>query len=163
MFIHFFSFLFSRFYLFIKPVYYISKSLLPIKTRYSYLKKVIIVLVTDTRKLIPYFEAHIVHVLTNLPIRWVLFQSTIIGCMMMWVPELENFDIKFIPQVAIKGQFLADFMTEFAPLKMRKESLSSGFWRLIGLLITKDWVLDSFWNPQKALFTRKKFTKDSLP
>ena len=35
------------------------------------------------------------------------------GCLLKWAIELSQFDIEFLPQLAIKGQALADFIAEF--------------------------------------------------
>ena len=52
-----------------RPVYYIGKTLVENKTRYMSLEKLVLALVMATKKLHPYFQAHIVNVLTDKPIR----------------------------------------------------------------------------------------------
>ena len=47
-----------------RPVYYVSKSLNEAEVRYLPLKKAILAVVHATRKLLHYFQAHIVVVLT---------------------------------------------------------------------------------------------------
>ena len=51
-----------------QPVYYVSKSLHETEIRYLPLEKAILVVVYATRKLPHYFQAHIVMVLTQLPL-----------------------------------------------------------------------------------------------
>ena len=51
-----------------KPVYYISRALRDAEERYPPLEKLAFTLVTATRKLKPYFKAHIVIVLTDKPL-----------------------------------------------------------------------------------------------
>ncbi|XP_052178708.1 uncharacterized protein LOC127792296 [Diospyros lotus] len=47
------------------PVYYVSKRLVDVKTRYILMEKLAYCLVTTSRKLRPYFQAHQIDVLTN--------------------------------------------------------------------------------------------------
>ena len=54
------------------PVYYVSKSLHEIEVRYLPLEKAILVVVLGTRKLPHYFQAHIVVILTQLPLKTIL-------------------------------------------------------------------------------------------
>ncbi|XP_022874149.1 uncharacterized protein LOC111392970 [Olea europaea var. sylvestris] len=72
------------------PIYYTSKALLSSKTRYLDMEKLALALITISRKLRPYFQAHTIHVLTNFPLRQA--------------------------RAAIKGQALANFVAEFANL-----------------------------------------------
>ena len=51
-----------------KLVYYTSRALCGAEERYPPLEKLTFALVTATRKLKPYFQAHIVVVLTNKPL-----------------------------------------------------------------------------------------------
>ena len=55
-----------------KPVYYVSKSLHEAEVRYQPLEKAILAMVHAMRKLSHYFQAHIVVVLTHLPLKSVL-------------------------------------------------------------------------------------------
>ena len=55
-----------------KPVYYVSKSLHEAEVKYLPLEKAILVVVHATRKLPHYFQAYIVVVLTQLPLKSVL-------------------------------------------------------------------------------------------
>ena len=55
-----------------RPIYYVSKSLHEAKIHYFTLEKAILAIVQATRKLTHYFQAHIVVVLTQLPLRSIL-------------------------------------------------------------------------------------------
>ena len=55
-----------------KPVYYVSKSLHEAEVRYLPLEKAILAVVHAMRKLPHYFQAHIVVILTQLPLKSVL-------------------------------------------------------------------------------------------
>ena len=55
-----------------RPVYYVSKSLYEVEIRYLSLERAILAVVHATRKLSHYFQAYIVVVLTQLPLRLLL-------------------------------------------------------------------------------------------
>ena len=67
-----------------------------------------------TRKLRPYFHSHPVQVLANYPLRQVLQKPDASGRLLKWVIELSQLEIEFQTWLAIKGQALADFITEFS-------------------------------------------------
>ena len=95
------------------PVYYVSKRLLDLETRYPELEKLALALVVASRKLRPYFHVHLIEVLTNYPLRHVLQKPEASSRLLKWAIELGQFDVYFFPRMAIKGQVLADFMAEF--------------------------------------------------
>ncbi|KAM1163350.1 hypothetical protein ACFX2B_002199 [Malus domestica] len=55
-----------------RPIYYVSKALQDVETRYSNIEKLALALVMSARKLRPYFQAHSIIVLTNHPLRQIL-------------------------------------------------------------------------------------------
>ena len=55
-----------------RPVYYVSKSLHEVEVRYLPLEKAIMAVVLGTCKLPHYFQAHIVVILTQLPLKTIL-------------------------------------------------------------------------------------------
>ena len=77
------------------------------------MEKLILALVTTARKLRPYFQAHTIKVPTEYPMKQVLHKPETSGRLMKWVVELSEFDIRYKPKTAIKGQVLADFIMEF--------------------------------------------------
>ena len=97
-----------------KPVYYMSKSLHEAEVIYLPLEKTILVVVHTTQKLSHYFQAHTVVVLTQLPLKFVLWTADYTGRITIWNTILGAFDIKYIPRTSIKGQVLADLVAEFA-------------------------------------------------
>ena len=96
------------------PVYYVSKSLNEAEVRYLPLEKAILVVVHATRKLPHYFQAHIVVVLTQLPLKSILKSAYYTGRVAKWGTILGAFDVKYMPRTSIKGQVLVDLVTEFA-------------------------------------------------
>ena len=97
-----------------KPVYYVSKSLYEAKVRYLPLEKAILAVVHATRKLPYYFQSYTVVVLTQLPLRSLLWSADYTRRIAKWGTILGAFDIKYIPRTSIKGQVLMDLVAEFA-------------------------------------------------
>ena len=81
--------------------------------RYLPLEKAILAVVLGTRKLPHYFQAHIVVVLTQLPLKTILRSVDYTGRIAKWGTILGAFDIKYMPRTSMKGQVLADLVAEF--------------------------------------------------
>ena len=95
------------------PVYYYSRALRGAEERYPRMEKLILALVIATQKLRPYFQAHTIEVPTEYPMKQVLHKPETSGRQMKWAIEMSEFDIRYKPKTAIKGQILADFIMEF--------------------------------------------------
>ena len=52
----------------------------------------------------------------------VLHKSETSGRLIKWSLELSEFDIRYKPKNAIKGQVLADFVIEFTPAKLAEDT-----------------------------------------
>ncbi|GJX54900.1 reverse transcriptase domain-containing protein [Tanacetum coccineum] len=76
------------------------------------MEKLVLALLSASKRLKRYFQAHTVVVITNQPIKQLLSSSEISGRMLKWKFELEGYDIQYRPRTAIKGQILADFIVE---------------------------------------------------
>ena len=70
-------------------VYYVSKSLNEAEVRYLLLEKAILAVVHATKKLLHYFQAHTVVVLTQLSLKSVLRSADYIGRIAKWGTILE--------------------------------------------------------------------------
>ena len=117
------------------PVYYVSKSLQEVEVRYLPLEKVILAVVLGTRKLPHYFQAHTVVILTQLPLKTILWNVDYTGRVARWGTILGAFDIKYMPRTSIKGQVLADLVTEFTePLIEELESAKNMDEKLVGTI-----------------------------
>ena len=115
------------------PIYYCSRALRGAEERYPRMEKFILALVTAARKLRPYFQAHTIEVPTEYPMKQVLHKPEVSGRLMKWVIELSEFDIRYKPKTAIKGQVLADFVMEFAPIELAEPTRSEDdlpIWKL---------------------------------
>ena len=97
------------------------------------MEKLILALVTTARKLRPYFQAHTIEVPIEYLMMQVLHKPETSGRLMKWAIELSEFDIRFKPKTAIKGQVLADFVTEFTsaePAENTQMPTDLPIWRL---------------------------------
>ena len=68
-----------------------------------------------SRKLRHYFQAHIINVMTDHPLKKTMNKLEAIGRLIQWAVELSEFNIRYQPRHAIKAQALADFIVEFTP------------------------------------------------
>ena len=62
-----------------KPIYYTNKALRGSKGRYPPIEKLAFSLVTVLRKLRPYFQAHVINVLTNHPLKKAMNKLKVAG------------------------------------------------------------------------------------
>ena len=95
-------------------VYYISKTLVDVETRYLPLEKLVLALIHATTKLSQYFQAHTVFVLTEYLLQSLLKRTDFTGRIAKWGTRLGSFDIRCRPRNAVKGQVLAHFVVEFS-------------------------------------------------
>ncbi|GJS24959.1 reverse transcriptase domain-containing protein [Tanacetum coccineum] len=87
------------------------------ETLYAYLAvsteaKLALSLIHITRRLRRYFEAHPVEVITDQPIKNILSNTETSGKLVKYTVELGAYNTTFIPRNAVKGQVLADFLSE---------------------------------------------------
>ena len=75
------------------PVFFVSKSLTDVKARYTHLERAALALRTAAQKLRPYFEAHSVVVLTDLPLWGTIHKPDLSGRMARWAMELSEYGI----------------------------------------------------------------------
>ncbi|KAK3012431.1 hypothetical protein RJ639_008333 [Escallonia herrerae] len=95
-----------------KPIYYVSKVIQDVETRYPKIDKLALALIISARRLRPYFQSHTIVVLTDQPLRKVLLSPEASGRLVNWSVELGEFDLQYKPRTAIKDQALADFIVE---------------------------------------------------
>ena len=107
-----------------RPVYYVSKSFYEAEVRYLPLEKAILAVVLGTRKLPHYFQAHIVVILTQLPLKTILRSADYIGRIAKWSTILGVFDIKYMLRTSIKGQVLANLVAKFTEPEIKELPLT---------------------------------------
>ena len=121
------------------------------------MEKLILALVTTTRKLRPYFQAHTIEVPTEYRMKQVLHKPKTSERLMKWAIELSEFDIRYKSKTAIKGQVLADFVMEFTSIEPAENTQTTTdilIWRLsvdgaansqgsgVGLILTSQEGID---------------------
>ncbi|XP_038687483.1 uncharacterized protein LOC119986862 [Tripterygium wilfordii] len=93
--------------------YYVSRTLVGAELNYSPIEKVCLALVFATKKLRHYMLAHVIHLISKAdPLKFIMSRPVLSGRLAKWALLLSEFDITFVPQKAIKGQALADFLTD---------------------------------------------------
>ena len=98
-----------------KSVYYTSKALRGAEGRYPLIEKLAFALITASRKLRHYFQAHVINVMTDHPFKKAMNKLEAVERLIQWAVELSEFDIRYQPRHVIKAQALADFIAEFTP------------------------------------------------
>ena len=97
------------------------------------MEKLILALGTVARKLRSYFQAHTIEVPTEYLMKQVLHKPETSGRLMKWAIEISEFDIRYKPKTAIKGQVLADFDMEFIsaePAENAQKPTNLPIWKL---------------------------------
>ena len=98
-----------------QSIYYCRRALRGAKERYPKMEKLILALVTITRRLRPYFQAHTIEIPTEHPMKQILHKPETSRRLIKWVIELNEFDIRYKTRTAVKGWVLVDFIMEFTP------------------------------------------------
>ena len=99
-----------------KPIYYTSRALKEAEGQYPLMEKLAFALITASRKLRHYFQAHVINVMTDHPLKKAMNKLESVGQLIQWAIELSEFDIRYQPRNAIKAQVLTDFIVEFTPI-----------------------------------------------
>ena len=79
------------------------------------IEKLAFALITASRKLRHYFQAHVINVITDHPLKKAMNKLEVAGQLIQWAVELSEFDVRYQPRIAIKAQALVNFIAEFTP------------------------------------------------
>ena len=79
------------------------------------MEKLVFALITASKKLRHYFQAHVIVVMTEHPLKKSMNKLEAAGRLIQWAIELSEFDVKYQSRNAIKAQALTDFIAEFTP------------------------------------------------
>jgi hypothetical protein len=86
-----------------RPVYYISEVLSETKARYPQVQKLLYAVVLAWRKFRHYFEAHLVTVVSSLPLGEIIRNPDAAGRIAKWSVELMGETLAYAPRKAIKS------------------------------------------------------------
>ena len=74
------------------------------------MEKLAFALIMASRELRHYFQAYVIIVMTDHPLKKAMNKVEAAGRLIQWAIELSEFDIRYQPRNAIKAQALADFI-----------------------------------------------------
>ncbi|GJY96494.1 reverse transcriptase domain-containing protein [Tanacetum coccineum] len=94
------------------PVYFVSRALQGLEINYTSMEKLVLALVHANKRLKRYFQAHMVIVITDQPIKQVLSKPKAAGRLQKWSIELGEYEIQYRPRTSIKGQILENSIVE---------------------------------------------------
>ncbi|KAK3016003.1 hypothetical protein RJ639_007032 [Escallonia herrerae] len=95
-----------------RPIYYVSKVLQDVETRYPKFDKIALALIISARRLRPYFQSHTIVILKDQTLRKVLLGPEASERLVNWSVKLGEFDIQYKPCTTIKAQALAVSIVE---------------------------------------------------
>ncbi|XP_060200376.1 uncharacterized protein LOC132628627 [Lycium barbarum] len=85
----------------------------PNELNYTPIEKLCLALVFSIQKLKHYFQAHSVNLISRVnPIKFVMSKPVLSDRLARWYIQFQQFEITYIPQKAVKGQALADFLAD---------------------------------------------------
>jgi ribonuclease HI len=91
--------------------YYLSRTMVGAEQNYSPIEKLCLALVFALKKMRHYVLEHQIELIARAdPVKYVLNKPALMGRLGKWAMSLMEFDITYVPQKAIKGQALADFL-----------------------------------------------------
>ncbi|XP_019265385.1 PREDICTED: uncharacterized protein LOC109242945 [Nicotiana attenuata] len=94
-------------------LYYLSRMMKPNELKYSPIEKLCLALVFSIQKLKHYFQAHVVRLISQEnPIKFVMSKHVLSDRLARWYLQFQQFEIVYVPQKAMKGQALADFLAD---------------------------------------------------
>jgi hypothetical protein len=96
-----------------QAAFYLSRILNPTECRYSTVEKLCLALYFSALKLRHYMLAYVVFVIAQTDIiKYMLSKPILSGRMCKWSLALVEFHLLYVPQKAVKGQALADFLAD---------------------------------------------------
>ncbi|XP_058220656.1 uncharacterized protein LOC131330914 [Rhododendron vialii] len=97
-----------------RALYYLSRRLTENELNYSPVEKMCLALVFSSQKLRHYFQAHTIHLVAKAdPVKYVMSKPILSGRLVRWSLLFNEFEIVYVPQKALKGQALANFLADY--------------------------------------------------
>nr|GEW49181.1 reverse transcriptase domain-containing protein [Tanacetum cinerariifolium] len=94
------------------PIYFVSRALQGPEINYTPMEKLILALVSASKRLKRYLQAHTILVITDQLIKQILSNPEVAGRLIKWSFELEEHDIHYRSRTSVKGKILIDFIVE---------------------------------------------------
>ncbi|GJY58567.1 reverse transcriptase domain-containing protein [Tanacetum coccineum] len=89
-------------------IHYVSRTLNEAERNYALLEKLALSLLHMSRRLRRYFEAHPIKVITDQPLKQILYKAQASGKLAKYSVELGAYNITYEPRNVMKGQVLVD-------------------------------------------------------
>ena len=122
------------------PIHYVSRTLQEAEKNYLPIEKLALSLLHASRRLRRYFEAHPIKVITDQPIKQILNKAEASGRLTKYAVELGAYDITYVPRNAVKGQVLADFISEIS-VELRGKDGGRVMKEICDVSSSTEWVL----------------------
>src|SRR4051812_20774802 len=113
-----------------QPVYYISEVLSASKQNYPHYQKICYGVYMAAKRLKPYFQAHLVTVVSSAPLADIIGSRDASGRVAKWAIEIANHGIQYEPRTAIKSQALVDFLVDWAETQYAPPGPGMECWRM---------------------------------
>ncbi|XP_070668934.1 uncharacterized protein [Malus domestica] len=108
-----------------QAIYYLSRILTEVETRYTSVEKLCLALYFITCKLRHYMVPCHIHIIAKTDvIKYMLSKPMLTGKIGKWILALSEFNFQYVPQKAIKGQAIANFLTEHQESQEEMVSIS---------------------------------------
>ncbi|XP_050207563.1 uncharacterized protein LOC126656983 [Mercurialis annua] len=108
-----------------RAVYYMSRGLTDTKICYSDIEKMCLCLYFTCCKLRYYMLPVVVYVLSQTDIiKYILSKLFLRNRIGKWAIAMSEFTLVYVPQRAVKGQVLADFLADHPGISLREETIS---------------------------------------
>ncbi|KAL0336466.1 UNVERIFIED_CONTAM: hypothetical protein Sradi_4858500 [Sesamum radiatum] len=96
-----------------RMLYYLSRKMALNELKYSPIEKLCLILIFSIQKLKHYFQSHSIHLVSKAnPLKYVMAKPVLSDRLARWYLQLQQFEITYVPQKAVKGQVLVDFLAD---------------------------------------------------
>ncbi|KAI5314288.1 hypothetical protein L3X38_043464 [Prunus dulcis] len=96
-----------------QAVYYLSRTLTEVERRYSAIERLCLALYFTAIKLRHYMLPHTIYIIAKTDlIKYMLTRPMLRGRIGKWTLALTEFTLRYVPQKAVKGQAVADFLAD---------------------------------------------------